>query len=78
MERIFIPQRFSLLHLASSKKVLVPTANSENAQDDSFDYIPPKVPATYLSLKCNFISLFFNTNSQLFCSFDTCLLSNAD
>lgn len=35
-------QRFSLLHLASSKKVLAPTTNNENSLDDSFDYIPPK------------------------------------
>uniref|UniRef100_A0A3B4ZCP2 Kinesin family member 4A n=1 Tax=Stegastes partitus TaxID=144197 RepID=A0A3B4ZCP2_9TELE len=36
-------QKLSLLHLASGKKILLPTANNENSPDDSFEYIPPKV-----------------------------------
>ncbi|XP_008288314.1 kinesin family member 4 [Stegastes partitus] len=35
-------QKLSLLHLASGKKILLPTANNENSPDDSFEYIPPK------------------------------------
>ncbi|KAG7223361.1 hypothetical protein INR49_015717, partial [Caranx melampygus] len=35
-------QKLSLLHLASGKKILVPTPNSDKSTDDSFDYIPPK------------------------------------
>ncbi|XP_051257827.1 kinesin family member 4 [Dicentrarchus labrax] len=35
-------QKVSLLHLASGKKILVPTTNNENSPDDSFDYVPPK------------------------------------
>ncbi|XP_071316342.1 kinesin family member 4 [Trachinotus anak] len=35
-------QKLSLLHLASGKKILVPTANNEKSPDESFDYIPPK------------------------------------
>ncbi|XP_060941533.1 kinesin family member 4 [Limanda limanda] len=35
-------QKLSLLHLASGKKILVPTINNENSPDDSFDYVPPK------------------------------------
>ncbi|CAG01575.1 unnamed protein product, partial [Tetraodon nigroviridis] len=35
-------QKFSLLHLASTKKVLTPTLNTENSPDDSFEYVPPK------------------------------------
>uniref|UniRef100_H3CZM4 Kinesin family member 4 n=1 Tax=Tetraodon nigroviridis TaxID=99883 RepID=H3CZM4_TETNG len=37
-------QKFSLLHLASTKKVLTPTLNTENSPDDSFEYVPPKKP----------------------------------
>lgn len=40
---VFHTQKFSLLHLASDKKVLAPTLNTENSPDDSFDYVPPKV-----------------------------------
>lgn len=36
-------QKFSLLHLASAKKILTPAANNENSADDSFEYVPPKV-----------------------------------
>ncbi|XP_042286191.1 kinesin family member 4 [Thunnus maccoyii] len=35
-------QKLSLLHLASAKKILVPTTNNEKSPDDSFDYVPPK------------------------------------
>ncbi|XP_040908415.1 kinesin family member 4 [Toxotes jaculatrix] len=35
-------QKFSLLHLASGKKILVPPTNNENSIDDSFEYVPPK------------------------------------
>ncbi|KAI3373091.1 hypothetical protein L3Q82_006421 [Scortum barcoo] len=35
-------QKLSLLHLASGKKILLPTTNNENSPDDSFEYIPPK------------------------------------
>ncbi|XP_078142737.1 kinesin family member 4 isoform X3 [Centroberyx gerrardi] len=35
-------QKLSLLQLASGKKILVPTSNSEQTPDDSFDYVPPK------------------------------------
>lgn len=35
-------QKFSLLHLACTKKVLTPSANNENSLDDSFEYVPPK------------------------------------
>ncbi|XP_036976300.1 kinesin family member 4 [Acanthopagrus latus] len=38
-------QKFSLLHLASSKKILAPAANNENSPDDSFEYVPPKPKA---------------------------------
>lgn len=39
----FFSQKFSLLHLASAKKILTPATNNENGADDSFEYIPPKV-----------------------------------
>lgn len=39
----FPPQKLSLLHLASGKKILLPATNNENSPDDSFEYIPPKV-----------------------------------
>uniref|UniRef100_A0A671TR98 Kinesin family member 4 n=1 Tax=Sparus aurata TaxID=8175 RepID=A0A671TR98_SPAAU len=44
-EKVFITftHKFSLLHLASSKKILAPAANIENSPDDSFEYVPPKV-----------------------------------
>uniref|UniRef100_A0A671TPU8 Kinesin family member 4 n=1 Tax=Sparus aurata TaxID=8175 RepID=A0A671TPU8_SPAAU len=46
-EKVFITfthvPKFSLLHLASSKKILAPAANIENSPDDSFEYVPPKV-----------------------------------
>ncbi|XP_034461915.1 kinesin family member 4 [Hippoglossus hippoglossus] len=35
-------QKLSLLHLASGKKILVPTINNEKSPDDSFEYVPPK------------------------------------
>ncbi|XP_071384275.1 chromosome-associated kinesin KIF4-like isoform X1 [Centroberyx affinis] len=35
-------QKLTLLQLASGKKILVPTSNSEQTPDDSFDYVPPK------------------------------------
>ncbi|XP_034745087.1 kinesin family member 4 [Etheostoma cragini] len=35
-------QKLSLLHLASEKTILVPTANNEKNLEDSFEYIPPK------------------------------------
>ncbi|XP_031166887.1 kinesin family member 4 isoform X1 [Sander lucioperca] len=35
-------QKLSLLHLASEKKILVPTTNNEKNLDDSFEYVPPK------------------------------------
>ncbi|XP_037605339.1 kinesin family member 4 [Sebastes umbrosus] len=35
-------QKLSLVHLASGKKILVPTTTNEKSQDDSFNYIPPK------------------------------------
>ncbi|XP_070699544.1 kinesin family member 4 [Pempheris klunzingeri] len=35
-------QKLSLLHLASVKKVLVPSTNIEQSPDDSFEYVPPK------------------------------------
>ncbi|KAG8008289.1 Chromosome-associated kinesin KIF4 [Nibea albiflora] len=35
-------QKFSLLHLASGKKILVPTINNDNSLEDSFEYVPPK------------------------------------
>lgn len=35
-------QKFSLLHLASGKKILLPTTNNERNPDDSFEYVPPK------------------------------------
>lgn len=37
------PQKFSLLHLASTKKVLANAPNNENSLDDTFEYVPPKV-----------------------------------
>uniref|UniRef100_A0A674MCW8 Kinesin family member 4 n=1 Tax=Takifugu rubripes TaxID=31033 RepID=A0A674MCW8_TAKRU len=36
-------QKFSWLQMASTKKVLTPTLSTENAMDDSFEYLPPKV-----------------------------------
>ncbi|XP_032388585.1 kinesin family member 4 [Etheostoma spectabile] len=35
-------QKLSLLHLASEKTVLAPTANNEKNLEDSFEYVPPK------------------------------------
>uniref|UniRef100_A0A4W6F4S7 Kinesin family member 4 n=1 Tax=Lates calcarifer TaxID=8187 RepID=A0A4W6F4S7_LATCA len=35
--------KMSLLHLASGKKILLPTTNNEKSPDDSFEYVPPKV-----------------------------------
>ncbi|XP_047463966.1 kinesin family member 4 [Mugil cephalus] len=35
-------QKLSLLHLASGKKILLPTSNNEKSPDDSFEYVPPK------------------------------------
>ncbi|XP_018547982.1 kinesin family member 4 [Lates calcarifer] len=35
-------QKMSLLHLASGKKILLPTTNNEKSPDDSFEYVPPK------------------------------------
>ncbi|XP_072302654.1 kinesin family member 4 [Eucyclogobius newberryi] len=35
-------QKFALLQLASSKKVLAPAALNEQKPDDSFEYVPPK------------------------------------
>uniref|UniRef100_H2SBR4 Kinesin family member 4 n=1 Tax=Takifugu rubripes TaxID=31033 RepID=H2SBR4_TAKRU len=35
-------QKFSWLQMASTKKVLTPTLSTENAMDDSFEYLPPK------------------------------------
>ncbi|XP_042355928.1 kinesin family member 4 [Plectropomus leopardus] len=35
-------QKLSLLHLASGKKIFVPTTNNDRSSDDSFEYIPPK------------------------------------
>ncbi|XP_044078155.1 kinesin family member 4 isoform X2 [Siniperca chuatsi] len=35
-------QKLSLVHLASGKKILVPTTNNEKSPDDSFEYVPPK------------------------------------
>lgn len=29
--------------MAGAKKVLTPTLSTENAMDDSFEYVPPKV-----------------------------------
>lgn len=37
------PQKFSLLHIASTKKVLGQAANNDNSLDDTFEYVPPKV-----------------------------------
>lgn len=37
------PQKLSLLHLVSAKKVLKPSVNSDNSADDSFEVIPLKV-----------------------------------
>lgn len=51
---VFHPQKFSLLHLASDKKVLTPTLNTENSPDDSYDYVPPKV-----SLQRNLFKMLF-------------------
>ncbi|KAM8835043.1 kinesin family member 4 isoform 1-T1 [Synchiropus picturatus] len=42
-------QKFSLLHLASGKKILLPSTNSEKSLDDSFDYVPPKPKAKRLT-----------------------------
>lgn len=39
----FFSQKFSLLHLASAKKILTPAPNNGNSADDSFEYVPPKV-----------------------------------
>ena len=50
---LFPRQKFSLLHLASSKKILAPAANNENSPDDSFEYVPPKVSVCkYSSSSC--------------------------
>ncbi|XP_017267971.1 kinesin family member 4 isoform X2 [Kryptolebias marmoratus] len=38
-------QKLSLLHLASEKKVLVPTTKNQKSPDDSFEYVPPKPKA---------------------------------
>lgn len=57
---VFHAQKFSLLHVASGKKVLTPTLNTENSPDDSFDYVPPKV-----SLQRN---LFKNVIFRIPCS----------
>uniref|UniRef100_A0A8C4I505 Kinesin motor domain-containing protein n=1 Tax=Dicentrarchus labrax TaxID=13489 RepID=A0A8C4I505_DICLA len=46
-------QKVSLLHLASGKKILVPTTNNENSPDDSFDYVPPKVSCCRYSTSCS-------------------------
>lgn len=35
-------QKFSLLQLASGKKILAPTVRNEQSTDDSFEYVPPK------------------------------------
>ncbi|CAK6970838.1 kinesin family member 4 [Scomber scombrus] len=42
-------QKLSLLHLASTKKILMPTTNKENSPDDSFEYVPPKPKAKRLT-----------------------------
>uniref|UniRef100_A0A8D3CNQ2 Kinesin motor domain-containing protein n=1 Tax=Scophthalmus maximus TaxID=52904 RepID=A0A8D3CNQ2_SCOMX len=40
----FLPlQKLSLLHLASGKKILMPTIKNEKSPDESFEYVPPKV-----------------------------------
>uniref|UniRef100_A0A8D3DES7 Kinesin motor domain-containing protein n=1 Tax=Scophthalmus maximus TaxID=52904 RepID=A0A8D3DES7_SCOMX len=36
-------QKLSLLHLASGKKILMPTIKNEKSPDESFEYVPPKV-----------------------------------
>uniref|UniRef100_A0A8C7YLV8 Kinesin family member 4 n=1 Tax=Oryzias sinensis TaxID=183150 RepID=A0A8C7YLV8_9TELE len=38
-----ICDKLSLLHLASGKKVLLPAVTNEENQEDSFEYVPPKV-----------------------------------
>ncbi|KAF0038138.1 hypothetical protein F2P81_008622 [Scophthalmus maximus] len=35
-------QKLSLLHLASGKKILMPTIKNEKSPDESFEYVPPK------------------------------------
>ncbi|XP_029925560.1 kinesin family member 4 [Myripristis murdjan] len=35
-------QKLTLIQLASGKKMLLPTSNSENSPEDSFEYVPPK------------------------------------
>ncbi|KAM9729617.1 kinesin family member 4 [Menidia menidia] len=35
-------QKLSLLHMASGKKVLLPTISNDRSPDDSFEYVPPK------------------------------------
>lgn len=70
---VFHTQKFSLLHLASAKKVLTPTLNTENGPDDSYDYVPPKVSLQRNLFKMLFLEFCVQSVYCFLCFF--CLLS---
>uniref|UniRef100_A0A8D3E9Z0 Kinesin motor domain-containing protein n=1 Tax=Scophthalmus maximus TaxID=52904 RepID=A0A8D3E9Z0_SCOMX len=41
--QVSLRRKLSLLHLASGKKILMPTIKNEKSPDESFEYVPPKV-----------------------------------
>uniref|UniRef100_A0A668AWW4 Kinesin family member 4 n=1 Tax=Myripristis murdjan TaxID=586833 RepID=A0A668AWW4_9TELE len=59
-------QKLTLIQLASGKKMLLPTSNSENSPEDSFEYVPPK------SLITNYKCKRFNTVNFCVCFFVKC------